>query len=99
MGATENTIDYATTYLTIISAGFIFNALRLTINACQRGICKTKISMWTNLVANIVNVCLNFILINGHLGMPKMGIAGAAVATIIGNAVAFIISFITIGWM
>ena len=96
MGATVNTIDYATTYLTIISAGFIFNALRLTINACQRGIGKTKISMWTNLVANIVNVFLNFVLINGHLGMPKMGIAGAAVATIIGNAVAFIISFITI---
>lgn len=96
MGATANTIDYATTYLTIISAGFIFNALRLTINACQRGIGKTKISMYTNLVANIVNVCLNFVLINGHLGMPKMGIAGAAVATVIGNAVAFIISFITI---
>lgn len=96
MGATANTIDYATTYLTIISAGFVFNALRLTINACQRGIGKTKISMYTNLVANIVNVCLNFVLINGHLGMPKMGIAGAAVATVIGNAVAFIISFITI---
>ena len=96
MGATENTIEYATTYLTIISAGFIFNALRLTINACQRGIGKTKISMWTNLVANVVNIFLNFVLINGHLGMPKMGIAGAAIATIAGNAVAFIISFITI---
>ena len=96
MGATENTIEYATTYLTIISAGFIFNALRLTINACQRGIGKTKISMWTNLVANVVNIFLNFVLINGHLGMPKMGIAGAAIATIVGNAVAFIISFITI---
>lgn len=96
MGATTNTIDYATTYLTIISAGFIFNALRLTINACQRGIGKTKISMWTNLVANVVNVCLNYVLINGHFGFPKLGIAGAAIATIIGNAVAFIISFITI---
>ena len=96
MGATENTIEYATTYLTIISAGFIFNALRLTINACQRGIGKTKISMWTNLIANVVNVFLNFVLINGHLGMPKMGIAGAAIATIAGNAVAFVISFITI---
>lgn len=96
MGATENTIGYATDYLTIISAGFIFNALRLTINACQRGIGKTKISMWTNLVANIVNVCLNYILINGKLGIEPMGIKGAAVATVIGNAVAFTISFVTI---
>lgn len=96
MGATENTIEYSTTYLTIISAGFIFNALRLTINACQRGIGKTKISMWTNLIANIVNVSLNFVLINGHLGFPKLGIAGAAIATVVGNMVAFIISFVTI---
>ena len=96
MGATVNTLEYAKTYLFIISSGFIFNALRLTINACQRGIGKTKISMWTNLVANIVNVCLNYVLINGHFGFPQLGIAGAAIATVIGNAVAFIISLTTI---
>lgn len=96
MGATENTIDYATSYLSIIAAGFIFNALRLTINACQRGIGKTKISLYTNLVANIVNIGLNYLLINGNFGFPALGIAGAAIATVIGNAVAFVISFITI---
>lgn len=96
MGATVNTLEYAKTYLFIMSAGFIFNALRLTINACQRGIGKTKISMWTNLVANVVNICLNYVLINGHFGFPQLGIAGAAFATIIGNAVAFIISLLTI---
>ena len=96
MGATVNTLEYAKTYLFIISAGFIFNSLRLTINACQRGIGKTKISMWTNLVANVVNVCLNYVLINGHFGFPQLGIAGAAIATVVGNAVAFIISLTTI---
>ncbi len=96
MGATSNTLDYATTYLSIIAAGFIFNGLRLTINACQRGIGKTKISMWTNLVANMVNIGLNYLLIGGNLGFPKLGIAGAAIATVIGNAVAFIICLITI---
>lgn len=96
MGATDNTIEYAKTYLFIISSGFIFNGLRLTINACQRGIGKTKISMITNLVANMVNVCLNYVLINGYLGFPKLGIAGAALATIIGNCVAFIICLITV---
>ncbi|MDE7263316.1 MAG: MATE family efflux transporter [Anaeroplasmataceae bacterium] len=96
MGATKNTIDYATTYLTIIASGFVFNGLRLTINACQRGIGKTKISMWTNLVANLVNIGLNYLLIEGNWGFPELGIAGAAIATIIGNAVAFIICLITI---
>lgn len=96
MGATENTIDYATTYLSIIASGFIFNALRLTINACQRGIGKTKISMLTNLVANLVNIGLNYLLINGNWGFPKLGIAGAAIATVIGNAAAFLICLVTI---
>lgn len=96
MGATENTIDYATTYLSIIASGFIFNALRLTINACQRGIGKTKISMWTNMVANLVNIGLNYLLINGNFGFPKLGIAGAAIATVVGNAVAFIMCLVTI---
>lgn len=96
MGATSETIDYANTYLFIISSGFIFNALRLTINACQRGIGKTKISMWTNLIANVVNVGLNYVLIGGHFGFPQMGIAGAAIATVIGNAIALIISLVAI---
>lgn len=96
MGATSNTIDYATTYLSIIASGFIFNGLRLTINACQRGIGKTKISMWTNLVANLVNIGLNYLLIGGNWGFPQLGIAGAAIATVIGNAVAFIICLVTI---
>ncbi|MDE6047359.1 MAG: MATE family efflux transporter, partial [Anaeroplasmataceae bacterium] len=96
MGATSNTIDYATTYLTIIASGFIFNGLRLTINACQRGIGKTKISMWTNLVANLVNIGLNWLLIEGHWGFPELGIGGAAIATVIGNAVAFLICLVTI---
>ena len=96
MGATVNTLEYAKTYLFIISAGFIFNGLRLTINACQRGIGKTKISMFTNLAANIVNIALNYVLINGYFGFPQLGIAGAAIATVIGNMVAFIISLVTV---
>lgn len=96
MGATPETLDLATDYLFVISAGFIFNALRLTINACQRGVGKTKISMWTNVIANLVNVGLNYLLISGRHGFPAWGITGAAIATVIGNAVAFFISFFTI---
>ena len=92
MGATESTINLASDYLFIISLGFIFNALRLTINACQRGVGKTKISMWTNIIANIINVVLNYLLIAGRHGFPAWGIQGAAIATVIGNAFAFFIS-------
>lgn len=96
MGATDDTVSLATTYLQIISAGFIFNALRLSINAAQRGMGNTKVSMITNVIANVVNVGLNYLLITGKFGFKAYGIAGAAYATIIGNAVAFVISFLTI---
>lgn len=94
MGAKEETIGYANAYFKIICLGFIFNALRLTINACQRGVGNTKVSMWTNLIANIVNVCFNYLLINGKFGFPRLEIRGAAIATVFGNFVAFMISFI-----
>jgi putative MATE family efflux protein len=79
-----------------MSGCFVFNALALTFNACQKGVGNTRISMLSNLVANIVNVFLNYCLINGKLGFPSLGIAGAALATVIGQFFAFLISFIAI---
>ena len=96
MNAEADTLPYATTYLKILSAGFIFNALALTFNAAQKGVGNTKVSMFSNVVANIINVFLNYCLINGNLGFPKLGIAGAAIATIIGQFVGFVISLIAI---
>lgn len=96
MQAREDTLPYAVPYLTILSGGFVFNALRMSINACQKGIGKTHISMISNIIANIVNVALNYVLIGGHLFFPKMGIYGAGIATIIGNFVACLISFLSL---
>ncbi len=68
-------------------AGLIFNSLSMTINAAQRGAGNTRISMRTNLTANLVNVVFNYLLIGGNLGFPRLGVAGAAVATVLGSAV------------
>lgn len=86
-GAGANTIDDATIYFQILMTSNVFTSLSLTINAAQRGAGNTKISMRTNLTANIVNIIFNYLLINGVWIFPKMGVAGAAAATAIGNAV------------
>jgi putative MATE family efflux protein len=49
-----------------------------------------------NLIANLVNVCFNWLLIYGHWGFPEMGVAGASLATVFGQFVAFVMAFAVI---
>ncbi len=91
-GAGEDIIDMAVIYFQIIMLGTIFNGLSMTINAAQRGAGNTKISMVTNLAANGINMVFNYLLIGGNFGFPRLGIAGAAIATVIGSAVSLVIA-------
>lgn len=87
-GSADDTHEAAVTYFRIISGGMIFNVISLVINAAQRGSGNTKIAMRTNMVSNGVNIVFNYLLIGGRLGFPKLGVAGAAVATVIGTVFA-----------
>ncbi len=87
-GSNSDTHDSAVLYFRIIMGGILFNIITLVINAAQRGSGNTKISMRTNLTSNVVNVIGNYLLINGNLGFPALGIMGAAIATVVGSAVA-----------
>lgn len=91
-GSNADTHDSATLYYRIIMGGMFFNVVSLVINAAQRGSGNTRIAMTTNVTSSIVNVCFNYLLIGGHLGFPKLGIAGAAIATVLGTVVACVMS-------
>lgn len=91
-GAKSDTIADATAYFRWICIGLVFNAVSMTINSAQRGSGNTMISMTTNVTANIVNVIFNYLLIGGNFGFPKLGVAGAAIASDIGFIVAFLMS-------
>lgn len=87
-GADPQYLNDAVAYFKIICVGNFFYSLSLTITAAQRGAGNTKISMITNLSANIVNIIFNYLLINGIWFFPRLEIAGAAIATAMGNVVA-----------
>ncbi len=87
-GTAEDTHDDAVAYFRIIMGGMVFNTLSMVINAAQRGAGNTKIAMKTNIVSNGVNICFNYLLIGGNLGFPRLGVRGAAIATVIGTVAA-----------
>lgn len=88
MGAAPDTVEAATTYFRILMIGFIPTVLPLAVSALLRGVGDAKTSMRFNVTANLANVVLNYLLIYGHFGFPALGVAGAAIATILSHSIA-----------
>lgn len=86
-GASYDFLDTSILYLRVIMIGNFFLGISMNINAAQRGVGNTFIAMKTNLIANGVNVVLNFVLINGIWIFPRLEVLGAGIATTIGNGV------------
>jgi len=95
-GANNDTIVEATKYFRITVFGLIFTSFGMIINAAQRGSGNTKLSMRTNVVANITNIIFNALLINGLWIFPELGVTGAAIATLIGNIASFCMSLFSL---
>jgi putative MATE family efflux protein len=81
-GASENTIEYATDYMSIYAIGTVFVQLTLGMNAFITAQGFTKTSMISVIVGAVANIILDPILIYGL----DMGVRGAALATIISQA-------------
>jgi putative MATE family efflux protein len=91
-GASENTIKYATEYMSVYAIGTIFVQLTLGMNAFITAQGFTNMSMVSVIVGAVANIILDPILIYGF----GMGVRGAALATIISQALSciWIISFL-----
>lgn len=87
-GGNEETTPIAVQYFRIIMGGMLFNLIMMYTNAALRGCGNTKITLQTNVSGNLVNILFNYLLIEGHLGFPALGAAGAGIATVTGQIVA-----------
>ena len=92
-GASENTISYATDYMSIYAMGTIFVQLTLGMNAFITAQGFAKISMLSVVIGAVTNIILDPILIYGL----DMGVRGAALATILSQALscAWILAFLS----
>ena len=85
-GASENTIEYALSYMNIYSIGTLFVQITLGMNAFISAQGFTKVSMLSVLVGAITNIALDPLFIF----VFKMGVTGAATATIISQLISAI---------
>lgn len=83
----EASFGYAKQYLQIMLVGFVPFFISQCYSATLRETGETMLPMKSGIIAVCVNMCFNALLIFGLLGFPKMGAAGAAVATVLSRFV------------
>ena len=86
-------VAYGTSYLricTIMSFGMF---LQITFERLLQSTGKTIYTMWTQMLGAIINIILDPIMIFGLFGFPRMEVAGAALATVLGQIIASIVAF------
>lgn len=88
-------INYGVEYLTIVCVASLGIFMQATFEKLLQSTGKTFYTMITQGTGAVINIILDPILIFGYFGMPKMGVAGAAVATVIGQCVAAVLAIIT----
>jgi putative MATE family efflux protein len=87
LGAEGAVVEPAAEYLAIVSAGTITMFLLMWVTGAMRAVGNSRVPVILMVGANLANVVLDFWFVFGGLGLPAMGVAGAAWATVISRAV------------
>ena len=81
-------------YLRIVGWSYPLQTLAMAIGSLLRSIEKVKIPLFASIASQITNVFLNWVLIFGNLGFPRMGVRGAAIGTVIALTVHILVLYI-----
>jgi len=83
----EEVVTLAMPYLDLVAFSLVPLIIFQAFKQFSDGLSLTKYPMYATIIANVINVGLNYVLIFGKLGMPKMGIVGAAIGTLVSRFV------------
>ncbi|MCR5735480.1 MAG: MATE family efflux transporter [Lachnospiraceae bacterium] len=84
-------LDEAVKYIRIMFFIGIPMTLSMCIASSLRDMGRVRFPLIVTIIATLTNTLFNFLLIYGNLGFPKMGVKGAAVATVIARSLEFLI--------
>jgi len=83
----EEVVELAIPYLDLVAISLIPLIIFQGFKQFSDGLSMTKYPMYATILANVINVVLNYALIFGKLGFPQMGIVGAAIGTLVSRIV------------
>ncbi len=86
-------------YLQIVGFTYLFFSVSQVMIAAMRSVETAKIGLYISIMALVVNVGLNYVLIFGKLGLPALGVRGAAVATLISRILEMSVSLGYVLWV
>ena len=81
------TIKYATDYMLVMLIGLLPFGIMQVYASSLREVGETKLPMFASITAILVNLVFNYLLIFGKFGFPKLGVVGAAIATVLSRFV------------
>jgi len=84
-------IELGIQYITIIAFSLIMTSMSIVYATILRSTENVKFPMVTSFIGIALNTILNYLLIFGKFGFPKMGVRGAAIATVIARGAEFVI--------
>ena len=87
MDQPKEVVEFAIPYLNFVALSLIPLIVFQAMKQFSDGLSETKYPMYATILANIINIALNYLLIFGTFGFPKLGITGAAIGTLISRVI------------
>ncbi len=83
----QEVVELAIPYLNLVAISIIPMLIFQAFRQFSEGMSQTRFPMYATIVANVLNIIINYLLIFGSFGFPKMGILGAAIGTLVSRCV------------
>lgn len=88
---TAQTLAYGVDYLMVMLVGLLPFAISQIYASTLREVGETRLPMFASIAAILVNLVFNYLLIFGKFGFPRLGVTGAAIATVLSRYVEMVI--------